>query len=52
MKKLIIITLVTLGSATGILSSQTTIRQSVKPEAIAVAPSASSAFRKDLGQAD
>jgi hypothetical protein len=51
MKKFIIITIVSLSVATGILSSQTTTKQTVKPEATTFA-SSSTAFRKDLGQAD
>jgi hypothetical protein len=51
MKKFIIITIVSLTAATGILSSQTTVKQTAKSEAISFAPSIS-AFKKDLGQAD
>jgi hypothetical protein len=51
MKKFIIITIVSLTAATGILSSQTTVKKSATPEAVALAPS-TSGFRKDLGQAD
>jgi hypothetical protein len=51
MKKIIIITIVTLTTATGILSSQTPDKQGAKSEASVIAPS-TTAFRKDLGQAD
>ncbi|WP_184550382.1 hypothetical protein [Mucilaginibacter sp. FT3.2] len=51
MKNLIIITIVSLTTASGILSLQTTTKKIAKPEAVALAPSVSD-FRKDLGQAD
>ncbi len=51
MKKFIIITIVSLVAATGILSSQTSAKPTVKTDVAAVA-SSTSAFRKDLGQAD
>lgn len=51
MKKFIIVTIVSLSVATGILSSQTTTKQTVKPE-VATLTSSTSGFRKDLGQAD
>ncbi|MDN3579244.1 hypothetical protein [Mucilaginibacter flavus] len=51
MKKIIIITIVSLTSATGILSSQTPAKQSAAPQSATIAPSTID-FRKDLGQAD
>jgi hypothetical protein len=52
MKKFIIITIVSLTTATGILSSQTNTKPVAKPEVETAVASSTSAFRKDLGQAD
>ena len=51
MKKFIIITIVSLTTVTGMLSSKTTFHQSIKPEVFSISPSLSG-FKNDLGQAD